>query len=219
MGSLDLIEGKPQLDMWTSTGTQQVDNGRSDGENPPPMDLVIMNPPFTRDSLRHDQFSKDEERAIKQREKEMMEGQPYRRAARLSGSANAFLVLGDKLAKEESGVLAVVLPTVMATNAAASETRKHLAERFHVETIVSTHDPKRIFFSENTSIGEILLILRRWRDQGPKPPTNIVNLQENPRNALEALNTARMIQQAIHRGGQGPRRRLHLSEGGGSANT
>ena len=37
------------------------------------MDLVIMNPPFTRDSLRHDQFSPKAELAIKNREKEVLE--------------------------------------------------------------------------------------------------------------------------------------------------
>ena len=36
------------------------------------MDLVIMNPPFTRDSLRHDQFSRADEQAIKKREKEVL---------------------------------------------------------------------------------------------------------------------------------------------------
>ena len=94
LGSLDFLAGKPQLDMWTRSGTRQVESGDVSGENPPPMDLVIMNPPFTRDSLRHDQFSRSDEKAIKLREKEMLEGQPYRRAARLSGSANAFSGFG-----------------------------------------------------------------------------------------------------------------------------
>ena len=115
-----------------------------------------------------------------------------------------FLVLGDKLVKEDLGVLAVVLPTVMATNPAASETRNHLAERFHVETIVSSHDPKRIFFSENTSIGEVLLVCRRWDGTGRKPPTNVVNLAENPQNAFEALDVARKIEVAIRRESTGP---------------
>ena len=59
-----------------------------------------------------------------------------------------------------------ILPTVMATNPAAFHTRRYLAHRFHIDTIVSSHDPDRIFFSENTSIGEILLICRRWNNVG-----------------------------------------------------
>ena len=54
---------------------------------------MIMNPPFTRDSLRHDQFSPADEQAIKRREKEILEGQPHRAAARLHSSGGAFTVL------------------------------------------------------------------------------------------------------------------------------
>ena len=153
-----------------------------------------MNPPFTRDSLRHDQFSRPDEQAIKRREKDILEGQPYREAARLSGSANAFMVLGEKVLREDGGTLAVVLPTVMATNPAALHTRKYLASRFHIETIVSSHDSERIFFSENTSIGEVLLVCRRWAGGAPKPPTRVVNLSKNPSTAVEALDTATRIE-------------------------
>ena len=193
LGSLDFLSGRAWLAGWPSA-TQQVESGEGTTELPPPMDLVIMNPPFTRDSLRHDQFSGDEEKAIKKREKEVMAGQPYQGAARLSGSANSFMVLGDKITREDSGSLAVVLPTVMATNPAASETRKYLAKRFHIDTIVSSHDPARIFFSENTSIGEILLVCRRWSGDGPKPPTRVVNLARNPATPVEAQDTATRIE-------------------------
>ncbi len=173
------------------------------------MDLVIMNPPFTRDSLRHNQFSRVDELLIKEREKEVLGDDvnapwyenlgrpvdPTRAAARLSGSANAFLVLAERMLHSGEGTLAVVLPTVMATNPAAVGTRKYLADKFHVDTIVSSHDPARIFFSENTSIGEILLICRRWNGDGPKPPTRFVNLARNPATAVEALDTASRIEQ------------------------
>ena len=193
LGSLDFLSGQARLAAWPSA-TQQVESEEGIGEPPPPMNLVIMNPPFTRDSLRHDQFSRADEQAIKRREKEILEGQPYREAARLSGSANAFMVLADKMLDENAGILAVVLPTVMATNPAASHTRKYLARRFHIDTIVTSHDPGRIFFSENTSIGEVLLICRRWSESGPKPPTRIVNLARNPATPLEALDTAVRIE-------------------------
>ena len=195
LGSLDFLSGQPRLAAWPSS-TQQVESEEGIGEPPPPMDLVIMNPPFTRDSLRHDQFSRADEQAIKRREKEVMEGQPYRQAARLSGSANAFMVLGDKTLREDVGTLAVVLPTVMATSPAPAHTRKYLAQRFHIDTIVSSHDPARIFFSENTSIGEILMVCRRWSGDGPKPPTRVVNLARNPATPLESLDTAARIERA-----------------------
>ncbi len=194
LGSLDFLAGQARLAAWPSA-TQQVDSGYDSGQ-PPQQDLVIMNPPFTTASLRHDQFSSAEEAAIKRREKEILGRLPHRSAARLSGSANAFLVLGERLVQELTGTLAVVLPTTIATNPAALATRRYLAERFHVETIVSSHDPERIFFSENTSIGEMLLICRRWHSEGPKPPTRIVNLVRNPETPIAAQNAAARIEQA-----------------------
>ena len=192
LGSLDFLSGQARLAGWPSA-TQQVESEQGSAEPPPPMDLVIMNPPFTRDSLRHDQFSRADELAIKQREKEVMESLPDPGAARLSGSANAFMVLGERTVRESDGILAVVLPTVMATNPAAFHTRRYLAQRFHIDTIVSSHDPGRIFFSENTSIGEVLIICRRWNETAPKPSTRVVNLAKNPATPLEALGTADRI--------------------------
>ena len=199
LGSLDFLSGQARLAAWPSA-TQQVESQEGMAEPPPAMDLVIMNPPFTRDSLRHDQFSRTDELAIKQREKEILAGQSYRQAARLSGSANAFMVLADRMMREDGGTLAVVLPTVMATNPAASETRRYLSQRFHIDTVVSSHDPARIFLSENTSIGEVLLVCRRWRGGGPKPTTRVVNLSRNPETPLEALDIAGRIEEASGRG-------------------
>ena len=128
LGSLDFLSGQPRLAAWPST-TQQVEIEEEAAEPPPPMDLVIMNPPFTRDSLRHDQFSHADELAIKKREKDVLGGQHHRRddprhasggastvlvggeairsAARLHSSGGAFTVLGERMLKTEAGTLAL----------------------------------------------------------------------------------------------------------------
>ncbi len=195
LGSLDFLSGQARLAAWPST-TQQVESEQVMVEPPPPMDIVIMNPPFTRDSLRHDQFSRTDEQAIKRREKEIMEGQPYREAARLHSSGGAFTVLAEKMLKSDTGTLALILPSVVPTAPGNLELRKYLAQRFHIDTIVTSHDPARIFFSENTSIGEVLLVCRRWSGDGPKPPTRVVNLARNPATPVEALDTAVRIERA-----------------------
>ena len=203
LGSLDFLAGQARLAAWPSTA-QQVDS-ESNSEPPPPMSLVIMNPPFTRDSLRHDQFSRADEQAVKRREKEIMEDQPHRAAARLHSSGGAFTVLAEKMLKDDGGTLALVLPSVVPTAPGNLELRKYLAQRFHIDTIVSSHDPNRIFFSENTSIGEVLLICRRWDGDGPKPPTRVVNLARNPATAVEALDTAARIERSGEGGNHAPR--------------
>ena len=195
LGSLDFLSGQARLAPWPSV-TQQVESEEEMAELPPPMDLVIMNPPFTRASLRHDQFSRADEQAIKRREKEILAGQPHRAAARLHSSGGAFTALAGRMLKEDTGTLALVLPSVVPTSPGNMELRKYLARRFHIDTIVSSHDPTRIFFSENTSIGEVLLICRRWSESGTKPPTTVVNLARNPATPLEALDTAVRIERA-----------------------
>ena len=201
LGSLDFLSGQARLAAWPSV-TQQVESEEGASELPPPMDLVIMNPPFTRDSLRHDQFSREDEQVIKRREKEILEGQPHRAAARLHSSGGAFTVLAERMLKDDAGTLALVLPSVVPTAPGNLELRKYLAQRLHIDTIVSSHDPARIFFSENTSIGEILLVCRRWKNAGPKPPTRVVNLARNPATPLEALDTAVRIGRVGEAGGK-----------------
>ena len=189
LGSLDFFSGQIRLAEWPSS-TQQVETGQGMAESPPAMDLVMMNPPFTRDSLRHDQFSRTDELAIKQREREVFSGTP----TYMAGNSGAFMVLGEHLNRTDTGVLAAVLPLMSMTDASGRQVRKYLASRYHIETIVAPHDPQRICFSENTSIGEVLLVCRRWDGDAPKPPTRVVNLARNPETPLEALDTATRIE-------------------------
>ena len=79
-----------------------------------------MNPPFTRDSLRYDQFSIAEELAIKGREKELFAGSP----TYLAGNSGAFLVLADHLCKPGTGTIAAILPLMGMTDKSGLEIRK-----------------------------------------------------------------------------------------------
>ena len=198
VGSLEMLSSERRMHIlpWPAP-VAQVDT--EEFEEPQPMSLVIMNPPFTRDSLRHDQFPRADERRIKDREKAIIKELDDPGAARLSGGANAFLVLAERLSRKTDATLAVVLPTVIATNPAARGIRKYLARKYHIETIVSSHDPERIYMSENTNIGEMLLTCRRWPDEHPKPPTRFVSLIENPSTADGARSTATQIAQGSGR--------------------
>ena len=198
VGSPELLQGQLRLRPWPSV-SQQIDespngNDVNGAKAPPPMDLVVMNPPFTRDSLRHDQFSQSDEAAIKRQEKDLLKDQPHRGAARLHSSGGMFTVLSEKMLKSENGVIALVLPAVVPTAPGNQALREHLASRLHIDTIVSSHDPERINMSENTNIGEVLIVGRRWANTEPKPPTRFVKLIENPSTPLEALSTAAQIE-------------------------
>ena len=194
LGSLEFLDRQPYLLSWpqAAQAVSQIDSGEEIVQAEP-ADLVIMNPPYTRDSLRHDQFTPAEELKLKAREKELFANTPVR----LSHNGSTFLYLADFLAKEDVGTVAVVLPLVGATNYSTLDIRKYLANRYHIETIVTSHDPDRIYFSENTSIGEMLLICRRWpAEKGPKPATRVVNLAINPATPATAISVAHAITNA-----------------------
>ena len=196
LGSLEFLSGQPRLASWPSI-SQQVDAaaGGEPPEQPPQMDLVIMNPPFTRSDIRHDQFSPEDEAALKSREKEIVVDMPDRQVGRLHSSGGMFTALAEQMLKRDGAAnLGLVLPLVVPTSTGNAALRRFLASRFHVDLVISSHDPQRIFFSEDTTIGEVLIVCRRWLGNGDKPPTRFINLAENPRTPIDALETARLIQ-------------------------
>ena len=192
LGSLEFLDQQPKLMPWpnAATAVTQVDSGEEMAVAEP-ADLVIMNPPFTRDSLRHDQFSKEHEKKIKDREKTLFANKP----TYMAGNSGAFLFLAEYISKADSGTVATVLPLIGATDKSGLEIRCYLASRLHIDTILSSHDPERIYFSENTSIGEMLLICRRWPSgKAKKPPTRVVNLARNPATPAESFTVAGLIE-------------------------
>ena len=193
LGSLELLNeqntsdsGEQQFEPFANLrwyAASQVDSGQLARVEPNSFQLVIMNPPYTRDSLRHDQFSKVDHDALKAREKQIMAG----RGSHGSSAGSMFEVLGEHLSDLDNGVLAMVRPTSAATGPAGLQNRKLLANWFHVEWVISSHDPSRIWFSENTSISEMLVVARRHgADPADRPPTKFVSLMENPATVVSA---------------------------------
>lgn len=194
VGSLELLqrgtgqqEPIPRLEDWRAG--QQVDSEQTLDVEPHTFDLTIMNPPFTRDSLRHDQFTPAEEQAIKAREKQLMEG----RSGHGSSAGSMFMDLGCHLTKTTPGAtFAFVHPLVLAASPSVQQVRELLAKEFWVQWVVCSHDPQMTSFSENTSISEVLVVCRRHEQQKPKkrPDTTFVRLRQHDRNIIHAINIA-----------------------------
>lgn len=163
-------------------------------------DLVIMNPPFTRNDVRNRQYDRSNRRSLQEREIEIgrfiADRDPEAfRAIDQTSVATFFIPLADALLKKPSGTLASVLPTTALTGASGSGQRRFLAERFQIETIVTSHDPQRRNFSENTAIHESLVLARR---PGPeRQPTRFLSLARMPRDAHEAILLADLINQSL----------------------
>ena len=191
LGSLEFLDQKPLLMDWPNAAqpVTQID-GDDPMNNPDRADIIIMNPPFTQHDLRYQQFSDKEKWAIRAREKRIFANKPVH----LSSIGNAFVFLADYMRKTDTGRIAAVLPLATATHTTSLEIRKFIGECYYVETIVASHDPDRAYFSENTQIGEMLLICRAWDSgKGAKPPTKVVNLAMNPSTPAEAYSVADSI--------------------------
>ena len=205
-GSLDILVTSDREDslhtlirpLRTMAGlaAQQVDSA-AEAEFPlADLDLVLMNPPFTNNQQRNRQFGKDALRLMQQHELGIRDSVEQSDEG-VSGVINSnsiqtyFVPLTDRILGTH-GTLGTVVPATVCTGPASLAQRRFLARRFHIERILTSHDPRRINFSENTSIHECLLVARRWRGDA-RPPTQFVSLRRMPSTPEEAVAAADAI--------------------------
>ena len=113
-----------------------------------------------------------------------------------SNSISADLTpLAEALVGKQRGTLAKIVPTTAFASTSGREERRFLASRFHIDMVVTSHDPKRPNFSENTDIHESLLICRR-REWMSRPTTAFIALNRMPRSPEEV---AQWVDAAIQR--------------------
>ena len=165
------------------------------------LDAVVMNAPFTANENRSRKYGEAGRKAMQLHEVGIQEHIERKdSAARGVVTANSigtfFTPLADMLIRDTRGVLAKVIPTTACTNSSGAAERRFLAERFHVETVVTSHDPRRINFSENTAIHESLLVCRRRSGTGARSdrPTRFAALRRMPRTAAEAVEAVDAIE-------------------------
>ena len=165
------------------------------------LDVVIMNAPFTANENRGKKYGEAGRRTMQHHELGIKEH--VERGDRMAGgviTTNAirtfFTPLADMLLRDARGTLANVIPTTACTSTSGVEERRFLANRFHIETVVTSHDPLRPNFSENTGIHESLLICRRRvKENGnTEQPTRFVALRTMPSTATEAVEAVDAIQ-------------------------
>ena len=178
------------------------------------VDVVLMNPPFTNNVKRAAKYSERDKKRMQHQELEI------KREIRAADAAAAELIdlnsvrtfftpLAEALLHEESGVLGKVLPTTACTSTSGIDERKFLAERFHIDMIVTSHDPKHPNFSVNTAIHESLLICRRRAKDDEPRATSFVALNHMPRNSGEVADWLN----STHEGGGGNTNFIKCSSG------
>ena len=187
-GSLEMYDKEGLLpDMgWHTAPSRQIDSHKPMHVDPHSIDLVIMNPPFTRNDVRHDQLGLEAEKKVKTREMNIFDKTQPKPDRRSSGPM--FVMLADHLLNER-GVLAAIRPMTASNDSSERELRPFLASRYNIDMIVVPHDPERFYFSENTGIWEMLIVLRR----GSGRDARIVKLIRNPSTVVDAISLAEKI--------------------------
>lgn len=202
LGSLDFLESdeiRTQMALdYSHVETIRTGAAMTQAVNAkvPKLDLCVMNPPFVRSVYGNLLFgSLPDERGELQKELS-------RRTKKLGVSATvglggAFVSLADKQVKP-GGRIAFVLPIALATGEAWGQTRNLIASKYHLETVIASHDAERPNFSENTDLSEVLFIARKLNDNEKPANTHYINLWRNPRSIHEALDLAERLITATH---------------------
>jgi hypothetical protein len=205
LGSLDFLAGRAEIPgtLFDAVGIQQgLDTGNGAGEGPatmvalPQVDLVIMNPPFTRSQHGSRMFGSLPANELKRaREKLSRLGRTDAvQVGTKAGLGAMFLPLASAMVRP-MGRVAFVLPKALLTGKDWEPARRLLANDFHVEVIVASHEPGRWNFSDSTDLSEVLVIGRKFaRESRPEDLETLwINLIENPDTAIDAKGIAEAI--------------------------
>ncbi len=153
--------------------------------------IVIMNPPFTNRAKMGEKFQTADKQALRQRAdalEQTLVNNDKSMADFVDKNAlePLFTALADKCVSGENGILTMINSTIALSASSALNKRRILAQRFHIHTILTCHQPSRINLSQNTNINESVIVAKRHA--GPKPPTRIINLDRMPIDDAEAAD-------------------------------
>ena len=205
-GSLELLDPRSgSSDLFSAPSTRGDLLKRLRCELEGRTDIVIMNPPYTNNTKDGQKLGAEQPRfqkrklAIRDRIRSGVDA-----AAADAVDANSistfFSPLADRLLKQDTGVLAKVLPTTACTGESGLKERRFLASRFDIRYIITSHDPKNLNVSADVNINESLLVATRPIRGAQRAPTVFLNLRAQPRTAAEGREIAEAI--AVGRYGQ-----------------
>ena len=245
IGSLDLTAAAQTRSLF-ATGQRQARGAQGDIEirdielPHESVDLVIMNPPFTRPtnhetaevpvpSFAGFRTGEDEQRAMSARLADIRRGLENPAGHGNAGLASNFVDLAHAKAKPD-GVVALVLPIAAIQGRSWQAVRNLLVDRYAdvaVVAIAASGNFDRAF-SADTGMAETLVVATKRRDRnGSAEPALFVNLHRRPATLLEAAEIATLVARLpktsatgrIRAGGQplGSFIRAPLSEGGCAA--
>ena len=166
---------------WATTDDADLEDAVDAARN---ARIVIMNPPFTNRANMGEKFPKETQNMLRARADSMEQiliqaDTDLAEFVDKNSIANLYLlpwriiVLSKRMA-----LLTMVHPTIALSNPSGHEERRILAQRFHIHTVLTSHQPQNINMSQHTSINESIVVMRRHA--GHKQPTRFINLDRMP---------------------------------------
>ncbi len=215
IGSLEFLD-KPEQEVLFHTGNpaKQVGSKGEETIDLPKakvtdnnLDLVIMNPPFTRNVTREGEYegtfaaafaafgaSDQDQRDMAKRMMLLKRGTCYHASA---GMASAFAALANKKLKP-NGILALVLPLSVANGSSWQKLRTLLAKDYDEVEVVSLADAKcyNVAFSADTSMADCLIVARKKSANIPQASasaTRFISLLQRPANFAASGEIAKQL--------------------------
>ncbi|MDE0653935.1 MAG: DEAD/DEAH box helicase family protein [bacterium] len=146
--------------------------------------IVVMNPPFTNRTKMGEKFKPITRANLRDRsdclQRMLCEADPSVDGVLDKNSIHpVFATLGERCLTDATGaVLAMISPTILATNASGLAERRWLASRLHLHTVLTNFATRDGNLSQNTEINESVFVFRRY--DGPHPPTRVIALDRFP---------------------------------------
>ena len=158
--------------------------------------IVIMNPPYTNRAKMGEKFPTYTQQSLRKRtdamERNLVTSDPdMNDFVDKNAIGPLFVALADRCLDTRQGLMTLVRPTIACSNPSGLQERVVLAKRFHIHTVVTSHQPRNINMSQNTSINESILIAKRH--EGSKSLTRFVALDRLPIDEDEVEDLHRCI--------------------------
>ena len=151
--------------------------------------IVIMNPPFTNRENMGKKFPNHVQQKLRSRVNSMEEHMvandlAMNKFVTKRAIRPLFIGLADRCLNRDDGILTTINPTIAMTATSGLNERLLLAQRFHVHTILTSHQPGNVNLSQNAGINEsIVILIKRTNDT---PSTRFINLDMFPLDDEEA---------------------------------
>ncbi|MYE40437.1 MAG: hypothetical protein F4X27_09465 [Chloroflexi bacterium] len=225
IGSLELLQSSQVMTLFNTsdpalrTGSVGEETAAQVNADVPDesFDMVIMNPPFTRNTTREGatadavaaafaafEASEADQRAMAGRMGELRHGTSYHGNA---GVASAFAGLAHKKLKP-GGVLALVLPLSAAVGIAWQKFREMLAQNYTELSVLSiAANGDDMAFSSDTGMAECLVIARKIREgESSAKRVHFATLHQRPLNLASASAVSKGVEfsESVRRIEDGP---------------